>query len=87
MVIEIEKLPLNYLPFTALNNKMIFLLMQGHNTLWLCPKGKSAGKIKPEAYMAFVVTEKIKKRLKPKQRQQERNLLLLRACLSFVDSF
>jgi len=26
MAIEIEKLPLNYLPFTALNNQMIFLL-------------------------------------------------------------
>ena len=43
--------------------------------------------IKLLAYTAFVVMEKIKKRLKPKQRQQERNLLLLRAYLSFADSF
>jgi hypothetical protein len=33
------------------------------------------------------VTEKIQKRLKAKQRQQEQKLLLSRACLSFVGSF
>jgi hypothetical protein len=38
------------------------------------------------AYKAFVVTEKIQKRLKAKQRQQEQTLLLSRAYLSFVGS-
>jgi hypothetical protein len=38
------------------------------------------------AYKAFVVTEKIQKRLKAKQRQQEQRLLLSRAYLSFVGS-
>jgi hypothetical protein len=33
------------------------------------------------------VTEKIQKRLKSKQRQQEQIWLLLQACLSFVVSF
>ena len=46
-----------------------------------------AGKIKPVAYTAFVVTEKIQKRLKAKQRQREQKLLLSRTYLSFVDSF
>ena len=43
--------------------------------------------IKPVAYTAFVVTEKIKKRLKAKQRQPARKALWLRAYLSFVGSF
>ena len=43
--------------------------------------------IKPGACTAFVVTEKIQKLLKPKQRQREQILLLLRACICFVDSF
>jgi len=45
------------------------------------------GKIKPGAYTAFVVKEKLQKRLKAKQRQQERRWLLLMAYLSFVVSF
>jgi hypothetical protein len=39
------------------------------------------------AYRAFVGEGSIKKQLKPKQRQPEQMLLLLRAYLSFVDSF
>jgi hypothetical protein len=39
------------------------------------------------AYTAFVVTEKIKKRLKAKQRQPAQKALWLRAYLSFVGSF
>jgi len=51
------------------------------------PVGFWKGKIKPVACMAFVVKEKLQKKLKAKQRQQEQTWLLLMAYLSFVVSF
>jgi hypothetical protein len=67
---------------------MIFLRAETKNILSLHRFGlRIEEQIKPVAYRAFVVTEKIQKRLKAKQRQQEQILLLMRACLSFVVSF
>ncbi|HAL82366.1 MAG TPA: hypothetical protein DCO83_09115 [Mucilaginibacter sp.] len=44
-------------------------------------------RIKPWAYKAFVVTEKIKQQLKPKQQQAEQIWLWSLAYVSFAGSF
>ncbi len=44
-------------------------------------------RIKPGAYSTFVAMGKIQKHLKAKQRQQEQQMLLRQAYLSFVISF
>jgi hypothetical protein len=68
----------------GVNNKMMIIRDETQNIASLQGIG---GKITPSAYTAFVGTEKIQKRLKSKQRQQERKALWLRAYLSFVGSF